>query len=81
MYLIALGVIWCVVSYFVLSYLLLIILLLSRFVAEYLDSALFDFWLQYFLLAHGLIFSAFNVGFEDANIPFGPVEGTRLLHV
>jgi hypothetical protein len=50
--LIALGVIWCVVSYFGLSYLLLIILLLSRFVAEYLDFALFDFWLQYFLLAH-----------------------------
>jgi len=35
-----------------------------------LDSALFDFGLQYsFWLAHGLLFSAFNLGFEDANIP------------
>jgi len=35
----------------------------------------------FFLLAHGLIFSVFNLGFEDANIPFGPVEGTELLRV
>ena len=47
-----------------------------------LDSALFDFGLQYsFWLAHGLPFSAFNLGFEDANIPFGPLEGTELIHV
>ena len=36
------------------------------------------FWLQYVLLAYRLISSAFNLGFEDANIPFGPVEGTEL---
>jgi hypothetical protein len=35
--------------------------------------------MQYFLSAHGLIFSAFTLGFEDAGIPFGPVEGTELL--
>jgi hypothetical protein len=47
-----------------------------------LDSLLYLFFgCGIFLLAHGLIFSAFNLGFEDANIPFGPVEGTELLRV
>jgi len=46
---------------------------------DYLDFVLYlIFWLQYVLLAYRLISSAFNLGFEDANIPFGPVEGTEL---
>jgi hypothetical protein len=52
---------------------------LSLVVTEYLDFVLIlDLWLIDYLLAYGLMFTAFNLGFEDANIPYGPVEGTDI---
>ena len=70
------------VSYFHMSLLPAPLVIVRYHALWLLESVLYlIFGCSSFLLAHGLIFSAFNIGFEDANIPFGPVEGTELLRV